>query len=165
MAHASPADMRRRYDERSLAELVNDSNSAVDLGDLATDPNLLVALDDASGDVDAALLAGGRYTTAQLAALTGSSLSLLKRITCHLAWSFLEERRNGAAPQHFEERTSWVDKKLELMRKGHNIFNLEVVIDAGQAELKHLTITAVHRANLVRDRTHRYYPQRTYAQN
>lgn len=165
MAYATPAQMRIRYDERTLSELVADDNTAVDLGDLNTDTNLLAMLDDASGMVDAALLTGGLYTAAQLSGLTGNAAALLVRLTCHLAFTLLEERRNGPDPERFDKRHDWAEQQLEKLRKGINLFGLDAHIAASKGDLSHVTSTTVDRANLVRDRTHHFYPQRTYSRN
>jgi len=165
MAYATADDMRARFDERSLAEIVADDNSAVDLGDLSTDTNMLAALDDASGMVDAALLTGGQYTPANLSALTGTSLALLKRLTCTQAMLFLKQRRGGGYPSEMEaiERDQkWVDDMLTRLKRGANVFNVAEVLDAGVAEREVITVNSVDRAQLMRDRTQHYYPQRAF---
>lgn len=165
MAYATADDMRARFDERSLAEIVADDNSAVDLGDLSTDTNMLAALDDASGMVDAALLTGGQYTPANLSALTGTSLALLKRLTCTQAMLFLKQRRGGGYPSEMEaiERDQkWVDDMLTRLKRGANVFNVAEVLDAGVAEREVITVNSVDRAQLMRDRTQNYYPKRAF---
>lgn len=158
MAYATVADLRERFDERTIAELVSDENTAVDLVDLATDTNALTALTDASGMVDAALLVSGRYTTAQLSALTGNALGLLKRIVCHLAMAALLDRRPDFDPDRYAKLTEWAFEQLEKLRTGENIFNLEDQIAASKPALETPTLTERLKPGLVRDRTRNYYP-------
>ncbi|MEK9810000.1 MAG: phage protein Gp36 family protein, partial [Candidatus Nanopelagicales bacterium] len=103
MAYAAASDMQLRFDERTLAELVSDTDVAIDTADLATDTKLAAALDDASGVIDAALLTGGRYSAASLSGLTGNSLALLKRLCCVLAMTFLRQRRVGGFPSDVQQ--------------------------------------------------------------
>ena len=162
MAYAEPSDMRIRYDERNLAELVSDSDSAVALVDLDTNVNLLAALSDASGNVNAALLTGNRYQVADLAALTGDALGDLKRIVCTQAFVYLRQRRGGGYPSELEaiERDEkQVEARLDLLRRGVNVFNLEDQKDSNPANVQ-LLPSLVESAQLVRDRTQNYYPIR-----
>lgn len=158
MAYATVADMRERFDERTLSELVSDSGAAVDLADLNTDTNALTALDDASGIVEAALIVGGRYTAAQLAALTGNSLALLKRIVCQLAASQLEQRRFDFDPDRYERFTAWALEQLDKLRRGENLFNLDDNVSASQASLETPSLAQRNTPGLIRDRTQNYYP-------
>lgn len=161
MAYASAADMRARFDERSLAEIVADDDTSVDLGDLATDTNMLAALDDASGMVDAAVLTGQQYTTTQLDALTGQSLALLKRLTCTQALIFLKQRRGYIADQDAIDRDQkWVDDMLQRLKRGANVFNVTDNLEASIPSREIVTPRAVERAQLMRDRTHNYFPDR-----
>lgn len=158
MAYATPADLRARFDERTISELVSDDGSAVALGDLNTDTNVLAALDDASGMVEAALLFAGRYTTEQLGALTGNSLALLKRIVCHLAAGLLENRRFDFDPDRYDRMTSWANEQLEKLRSGANLFDLDDNIEATKASLETPSLAQRAEPGLVRDRTRNYYP-------
>lgn len=166
MAYAAASDMQLRFDERTLAELVSDTDAAIDTADLATDNKLAAALDDASGVIDAALLTGGRYSASDLSGLTGNALALLKRLTCVLAMTFLRQRRPGAFPsdlQQVEADQKWADERLDLLRKGVNVFGLDDAIAAGNVSREPLTPSNVATASLIRDQTNNFYPQRVYA--
>lgn len=166
MAYADAADMQLRFDVRTLVELVSDTDAAIDTADLATDTKLAAALDDASGVIDAELLTGGRYSTADLAGLTGTSLALLKRLTCVLAMDFLRQRRPGRFPvdlQQSEADQKWANERLELLRRGVNVFGLDEAIAAGNVAREPLTPTHVQTASLIRDQTQNFYPHRVYA--
>lgn len=163
MAYATSADIRKHFDERDVASLVSDSNAAVDLGDLAADVNLQAALDSASGVVEADLLTGGLYTAADLAALTGNPLAMLVEMTCVLAFVRLARRRGGRLSDDQQAMLDETEDRLKRLRQGVNIFGIDANVTASTADLVHATPTTVDRASLVRDRTHNYFPQRTFA--
>jgi len=163
--YATSADIRKQFDERDIAELVSDANTAVALVDLAADPNLTDALTKASGIIEADLLTSGVYTVAQLTALTGNAAALLVEMTCVLAFVRLVRRRGGGLSEAQQALLDETTERLERLRKGVNIFGLDATVAAGTPELKHATPTTVNRARLVRDRTHHFYPQRTYPLN
>jgi len=161
MAYATADDMRARFDERSLAEIVSDNDTSVALGDLATDTNMQAALDDATGMVDASLLMGQQYTPTDLASLTGTSLALLVRLTCTQALIFLRQRRGYVADQDSMEREQkWIDDVLQRLKRGANVFNITATLESGVASREIVTPRAVDRAQLMRDRTNNYFPNR-----
>lgn len=165
MAYATSDDMRARFDERSLAEIVADDDTAVDLGDLSTDTNMLAALDDASGLVDAALLSVQQYTPADLTALTGTSLALLKRLVCTQALLFLKQRRGGGYPSEadaIERDQKWVDDILTRLKRGANVFNIPATLSASEPSREIITVGSVERSQLMRQRTHNYYPATSF---
>ena len=83
MAYASVADLKKRFDVRTLGDLASDDGTQVASANLPADENVLAALDDASGEIDSAVLVARRYTTSDLTALTGNSLAYLKRLPVH----------------------------------------------------------------------------------
>ena len=142
-----------------------DDDTAVDLGDLSTDTNLLAALDDASGLVDAALLAGQQYTPVNLTELSGTSLALLKRLVCTQALIFLKQRRGygGIAEADAIERDQkWIDDVLTRLKRGANVFNIAATLTASEPSREIITVGSVDRAQLMRQRTHNYYPATSY---
>src|SRR5690606_22659735 len=110
--------------------------------------------------VESALLVGGIYSTTQLAALTGNSLSKLVRLTCDIAMAYLFERR----PLYDNERAGKlhdrVKDQLDRLRKGENVFNLAENIEAGKPTVDGPTTLDYQNLNLVRDRVRNYYPGR-----
>ena len=92
-AYAEPSDLVNRLELPTIQRLISDDGQDVPAEDLATDDKLLAALEDASGDVEAAMLVGKRYSVEDLEGLTGNSLATLKRITCTIALAYLLERR------------------------------------------------------------------------
>lgn len=165
MAYATPADIMARYDWREIGDLVSDNGEQVDRAELSSDVNLAAALDDASGEVDSALLVGGNYTPDQLAELTGNSLARLKHLVCMIAIANLLNRRPMANWERFKEIMDQVKESLEQLRRGENILNVPGKADAGLPSLGGYTTVSVKALNLVRDRTRNYFPGRALPGN
>lgn len=134
----SVTEFLKRCDWRTVAQLVSDTLTAVTLGSLASDENLLAALVDASGDVESFAVQGGRYSAADLAALTGVTQKKLFRLITRLTVIYLYERRpliELPKPWYWDETL----KALERLRTGENIFATEEHIDAGKLDQHHDT--------------------------
>jgi len=157
MAYATEAQLKERFDNRLLGQLGSDSGQAWDAN---CSTNIAAALDDASGMIEAALLMGGRYTTADLSGLTGNSAKYLVRITCDIAISMLMERRKYSdddARVHALEKT---EEHLEMLRKGSHIFNIPAVVAAGSIHGEvGPTMVELENSSLIRYRTKHYYPR------
>jgi len=158
--YAEPADILDRKDWRDIGDLCSDDSSQVAVSDLLVDPKLLAALDDASGEIEAALVVGGRYTVSQLEGLTGTSLAHLKRITCELAMYHLLARRPKLSPDQYEMHSKLRDTYLEQLRTGVNVFALAANIDAGTVHVDGPSVVQIIDLNLMRDQTLHYYPAR-----
>lgn len=159
MPYAAPSDLTARYDLRTVSQLASDNNVAVP--DVTAAPAVLAVLSDASGDVDVALMAGGRYTAADLAALTGNSLATLLRIVCDIAMSYLYARRPGFDVKKTKELRELADDHLDRLRKGENVFALPAQISAGQPTIDGPTAVEYEAMNLTADRARRgYFPAR-----
>lgn len=76
----SVVEFLRRCDQRTVAELVSDTGAPVDVASLGADANLAASLLDATGEVEAAAMHGGRYRPDDLAALTGAAQGRLQRL-------------------------------------------------------------------------------------
>ena len=128
-AYATPADLLARYDRRVVADLARDENERPSPTALETDARVLAALADASGEIEAACLKGGRYSAADLNALTGMSKKLLTRLTCRVAlWLLYEGRDPGG------EAPPWAAKGQEVLQQlatGERIFAFTETQEAG----------------------------------
>ncbi|CAK9093030.1 Uncharacterized protein SCF082_LOCUS43762, partial [Durusdinium trenchii] len=118
------------------------------------------ALDDASGKIKGALRKGNRYLPADLSALTGESLALLKRITCDIAMALLLDRRIDADADQSQKRHERAERYLEQIAAGDIVFDVDDVIEASNAEhIEHTEIDLVTTdKHLLRQRTKNYYP-------
>lgn len=161
MAYATASDMTARYDARLIGDLLADDGTRVASGSISGNANLTAALDDASGEIEAALLMGGRYTTAQLSALTGNSAKHLVRITCDIAMAFLWGRRGAAAGAKAEQRAgaeAIANGHLERLRKGETIFDVDGLVDAANPTIDGPSTATLTNLNLISRRTRRYFP-------
>lgn len=160
MAYATVPQLLDRKDYRTIGDLVSDDGSPVSEVALANNAKVAAALADASGMVDAALLAGSRYTTAQLSALTGNSQAYLIRIVCDITVALLYDRRPLYDVDGFEKAMKLSEAHLERLRKGEHVFDVEEVKAAGVPDTIAPSVIEVDRLNLIRDRTQNYYPAR-----
>ena len=158
MAYASSTDLVARFDENTIRDLASDSGHQVT--DL-TCPVVTAALDDASGQIDSALFNGKAYDADDLAALTGNSLALLKRICCELAMCFLMGRRpEKYGEDSIREMYERADGFLERIRQGERIFDSTAHLGASVTDVDGPTTVKYTDMNLIPDRTRHFYPHR-----
>lgn len=155
MAYASGADLVTRFRYQSIAQLVSDGEVAIAEDEIADDARVAAALDDASGQIDAALLAAARYSASDLSGLTGNSLAYLKRICCELAYANLL-RRNGSVTEAEANSKEAMDA-LERLRKGVNVFGLADNIDAGLPDSEGPSVQQIINSNRITERTPHYF--------
>lgn len=161
MSYATGSDLIARYDIDVVGQLAWDEREELDREVIATHANVLTALEDASGEIDVKLIAGGRYTPAQLSALTGNSLSLLKRITCAIAMSCLFERRPSTAFDELAEKVAKQSRDwLKSLASGDNVFGIPDAANGQAAVMVFDTVSAIdiENRNLMTARMPRYFP-------
>lgn len=162
MSYATGADLIKRYDVRMVGDLAWDEGEEMDPGAVPDHANVAAALEDASGEIDASLITGGRYTPAQLAALTGNSLSHLKRITCAIAMAHLFERRSGGgAAEDIAEKVAKIARdNLTALRRGDNVFGVPELENGEAAVIDVETVDSIDidNLNLLPGRMSRYFP-------
>jgi phage gp36-like protein len=162
-AYASIADLTARHDQNLIAELITDTHESATASEVSASTILTAVLTDASGQVEAAMLCGDRYSPAELAALTGNSLGLLKKIVCTIAMESLLARRPG---MHMEKEKYYAEKAksyLEDLRTGKNLFNL--TDDTGNRDAANPDTTAPTSVdyttlNLLPEQMIRHFPNR-----
>jgi phage gp36-like protein len=117
--------------------------------------------DDASGIIDSALMAGARYQPSDLAGLTGTALSLLKRVCCDIWMLLLMQRRPDRTPERLEAQQKLAESYLERLAGGENVLAIPAAIEAGLQAITGPTCVDVQAINLTVDhcRPH-YYPHR-----
>jgi phage gp36-like protein len=159
VAYASSSDLVARFDATIIGDLASDTGEAVPVDQLGNSSAVTVALDDSSGQVDAALVVGKQYVTTDLEGLEGTALALLKRIVCQLAMVYLMERRQeNMGSDRLKSMKEAVEEYLDKLRSGDRIFGIDANLDAslpnldGPSTLNHLNM------NLLPSRVHNYYP-------
>ena len=160
MSYASPADLIARKSVQTLGDLVSDDGTRITPTGLLANVNLQDALNDASGEIEAALLQGNRYQVSDLNALSGNSQGYLKRITCEIAWAFLLSRKPDRRVEELKAALELQDVYLERLRTGKNVFNVAAEIAAGQIAVVVPSVQSVQTKNLIRDMSRNYYPTR-----
>lgn len=125
MSYATPADLLARYDRRTIGQLVRDDGVQATESELLSSNVVQAALDDAAGEIDAALLVGGKYRPSELAELAGNARSLLIRITCWIAMRHLWGRRPYLEDPAKDEAEQQARKMLAALRKGELLFALD----------------------------------------
>ena len=159
-AYASISQLVERFDARTLGDLVSDDGTRVVEGLLSSNAKLTAALEDASGQIEAALLMGGRYATSDLTGLTGNSAKYLIRLTCEIAFAMLWERRPYADDQRRAKALEKAEEHLEMLRKGSHIFDVSAVKTAGVPSVSGPTTVELIALNFLRDKTQHFYPTR-----
>lgn len=120
-----------RYDVRTVAECLPDTNSAMDTRAVASSTRLNKLLMASSGRVEAAALMGGKYTVADLEALADTNMGeWLAGIVADLTAPQVLGRRFVAFPD-FAERLREANAVLQALEEGKLIFGLQEVVDAG----------------------------------
>ena len=163
--YVTVAELLKRFDWRDIGGLVSDNDSQVLNAELATDANLLACIGDASGDIDAALLAGGRYTTTDLEGLSGNALSKLYRMCSEITMFYLLDRRPLFNTEKLESYERMRERHLKRLQTGENVFNLEEHVTAGVALVDGPSTQNYNDLNLFRDRTRNFYPVRHLPNN
>ena len=160
-AYATNAQFLQRYDARIVGDLVSDTGNQVGAAELLDDPVLTALLASASGEIEAAILNGNRYTTTDLENLTGNSLAFLADLTCRVAYSKLWDRRPWANAERHAQAAQAADLVLERLRKGQYALNVAETLDAGLVSNPSPSRITIEGMNLVVDQARRgFYPRR-----
>jgi len=158
-AYATGTDLIARYDVDLIGDLATDDRETLDRDLVASNVKVATALADGSGEVEVALMAGGRYTIAQLQSLTGNSLNHLKQIVCGLAMAALYRRRPEAARREMiEDLTRDAREAIRSLRRGENVFGIAENIEATVPELTGPSAIDLEERNDVTVRMGRYFP-------
>jgi phage gp36-like protein len=156
--YTTAADLTARFDARSIQQLVSDTGTPVLPSELTTDVKLIAALDDAEGEVTANLLVGGRYTTTELAALTGTALAYLKYIICNIAMLHLLGRRPAINAKLYEQLKELRETHLKALQDGHAIFGgNDEDADAGRTSVDGISYQDMVNNDSIRIRKPRYF--------
>ncbi len=158
-SYADGNDLIARYDIDLVGDLATDGRETLDQANVPAHVNIIAALEDASGEIDAALKVGGRYTAEQLAGLTGNAAKHLKRICCAIAMCGLLDRRPEVSSTEYRERVYQRAKELlKSIKSGDNIFGLPEEVDAGVIDTGGPTVIEIEERNDLTARMGSYFP-------
>lgn len=158
-AYADGNDLVARYDIDLVGDLATDDRESLDRLAIVSHPRVDTALTDASGEVEVALLAGGRYTVAQLQGLQGNAMNHLKQIVCGLAMAALYRRRPESADAEFiKSITEDARAAVLALRRGENVFGIVEVIEAGIQETTGPSALDIRHRNGLTERMSRFFP-------
>lgn len=153
-------DMTARYDVRMLLRLSFDDEVRHTESELPTSPIMKAAVDDAYGELKAAITVANMYTPEQLERLTPESLALAKRIVCELALAFLYSRRGGESRETVDRLRQGVEEYLDRLRKGERLFSIvesDAKEKAGQPSLVAPTALQLRNLNNITARAEVYF--------
>lgn len=162
-AYATAADLIARHDTNLVGELIRDDHEPATRTEILASSVLSTLLVDASGQVEAAMLSGNRYSPERLSDLEGNSQGLLKKIVCMIALAELLNRRPG---RHVEIAKMYDDQGrayLEDLRTGKNLFNLtdtDANKEAANPSTHGPSVVEYERLNLLPDQMTRHFPNR-----
>lgn len=161
MAHATIADLILRYDIREIGDMATDTDERLDEAAILASDIVQTVMDDAKSEVLSAVQRGGKYTVAQIEALTGDAENLLIRIECDVAMFYLYRRRgNNANPDKAAEQAKQARRLLDMLVKGDAAFGTAEELAASTVEYIGLTDRDYESIQLIRDRVQNYYPRR-----
>ncbi len=160
MSYATPNDFLQRYDARLIGDLVSDTGTQVAAGALSTNAVLLAVLDDAGAAVDAAVFVGDRYTPAQMASLSTTAASFVRRLVCDLALLYLKRRRGRFDAEKDAALLKEISETLKSLRDGEDLLLLNTQSEAAASTIDLLQphLVAVPALRTIRNRTRNYYP-------
>lgn len=151
-------------DFREIVEYCSDANGQPMVNDFTDDVTrtgqiALAILQSASGEIESAVLLGGRYTVDDLQALTGNQAQFLKQLVADLAlWGFICRRTNPGTPM--PPKCEQAKAILNAIAQGEMIFGLQENIDAGVLQLTVETPADVVNRNLITFQAERMFGRR-----
>lgn len=140
-AYCTAAQVVVFFDWRTLARLLSDTTTPLaSSAAVQADANLAALLKAASGRLEAACFRGGRYTTADLAALTSSynGGQFLAKLVAGLTVSDCYERRPDPG-RKLPDLAVQAEALIKQLEEGEAIFPFQETADAGV--VSHQTIT------------------------
>lgn len=130
MAYADARDLLDFYDAGQIGNLGSDSRDTMTVSEILVSPIIESCLLRASGEVELACVAGGRYSPLDLQSLYGASQGALKGLVCDLAFYHLTKRRRPEPEKLAAYKEA--QELLKALRDGDKIFGFQEAITAGQ---------------------------------
>lgn len=121
-------------DARAWGDLVNDDGTRASSTSILTNTIIADALMGATGEIEAAVIRGERYTPADLATIeaqnsgTSGSAAFLRKLCAWLAFGALWTRRRPS--EAMPPLVVWAYSVLESLGKGEKLLSTQEVMDA-----------------------------------
>lgn len=157
--YCSATQFLNRYDVRTVAECLSDTDTPLDVSAVPTDTKLAALLKGSSGKLEAAALLGGKYTPADLASLTGNMSEWIADIVADLTAPKVLGRRFMEFPE-YAERLKEANGVLQALSEGRLIFGLQEVIDAGLIDDEVESASTVEARRMITFQASRYFGTR-----
>lgn len=157
--YCSGSQFLDRFDVRTVAELLPDTNASMDTAQVAASPRLNAMLAGSSGKFEAACIRGGKYTIEDLQILTAAGSNVrefIADIVAELTAPKILGRRFMEFPD-YRERLKEVNDIIVAIASGEQIFGLQEVIDAGRLDSQVESAADVIARNMVTMQAHRYF--------
>lgn len=140
------------FDWRAVRQCLHDGKTSdavtyANLIDATTEEGarLVEILKVASGEIEAAVMIGGKISPTDLAALTGASASFLRSIVADLAIGRCYMHRPQENP--WKEQTTTARQLLNALAQGEMIFGTQEAVNAGLIDLRADTPANVENRN------------------
>jgi hypothetical protein len=174
-----PAEFLKRYHPELVGDLCSDGNVRLtpaqlvgQAGNDAVVPpipyvppnvNLEAALADASGAVESAVLANGRYSVDDLQAMAddANARNYMRRLVADIAIVYLHERRGVPLGDTMKDRYDRTMKELASLRSGSTMLPFDGTIDASLPDDEFETPSEISMLNLLSSRVRRGLGTRT----
>jgi len=127
--YITPSDLLNWRDWRQMADWLSITDARGTEAVFASSAVAQEHCNAAGGLLEAAVLKGHRYDVADLQALTGQSLSLLKRIVAFVAIDSMSRFKKRTPAD--ESDIKWAFDLLQALANGERIFSFEETQDAG----------------------------------
>ncbi len=128
--YCTPNQSLAYVDARQWGDVLLDNNTRERQASLPNDAYFNEQLLAAAGDIEAACLAGERYTILDLQGLTGASAAYLRKLNAWLCYGNLFMRRRPASAE-LPVMATWAFNVLDQLRSGARIFSLQAPAAAG----------------------------------
>jgi hypothetical protein len=156
-AYVDSDDLINFYDQNTVEDLLSDTGNYT--GPIESDTKLTALAEAASGQVEAACGVSNLYSPTDLAALTGNSLALLKRLVCQLLMVTLVRRRPEKwADEYWKKMEEGAEAYLDRLRKGERLFDDASKREAGLPTIDGPTAIELTYLNVLTTRTRNYFP-------
>lgn len=164
-AYCTADNLKPFIDKRIMGKLLSDEGRSGVLADPWADTVILPGvIASVSGELEAALFVGCKYTVEQIQGMEANGLQFLYRLLAGLILQALYERRGVMGSREQENMptfTNWARRMLDMMRKGTRILPIPEVAEArAGATTRDESMVARNNRNAFTSRFFRAYGRR-----